>query len=291
MVFSRCGPDVPAFDGDSSFSYLQQQLDFGPRYPGSSSHKACRDWLVTELNNFSSRVVKQDFEHYDPRLDTTIVMTNIIASFNLKARHRVLLCAHWDTRPFADQDKGENALKPVPGANDAASGVAVLLEIARLMKNSPPQIGIDIVLFDGEDYGPEGNLEEYFLGSKYFAANLASYKPRYGILLDMVGDAQLTLPVEFHSKRFAPHVVNKVWTAAEELGFTEFDKNVGSAVNDDHIPLNQAGIPCIDIIDFQYPDKSHKYWHTLEDTADKCSPNSLRIVGQTVMQVIYDEDV
>jgi len=291
MLLFYCGPNVPEFDETKSFSLLEKQLDFGPRNPGSRGHMDCRNWLVTELEKYSERVVKQNFKHQDVRLDTTIVMTNIIASFNLESRHRIVLCAHWDTRPFADQEEGERALIPVPGANDGASGVAVLLEIARLMKTNQPEIGVDIVLFDGEDYGPEGNLDEYFLGSRYFAGNLGTYKPRYGILLDMIGDAQLNLPVEYHSKRYASTIVDKVWSAAEELGYQEFNRSIGSAVNDDHILLNQAGVPCIDIIDFQYPDESHKYWHTLEDTADKCSPRSLKVVGQTLLQVIYNEDV
>ena len=286
-----CGPNVPEFNENISFAYLENQLEFGPRNPGSRGHMACRDWLVTELGKQTSRVIEQNFKHHDPRLDTTIVMTNIIASFNLESKHRIVLCAHWDTRPFADKEDGENALIAVPGANDGASGVAVLLEIARLMKINKPDIGVDIVLFDGEDYGPEGSLDEYFLGSRYFAKNLGTYKPRYGILLDMVGDAQLNIPVEYHSKRYASTIVNKVWTAAEKLGYSEFERNVGPAVNDDHIQLNQAGIPCIDIIDFHYPDKSNKYWHTLEDTADKCSPRSLKVVGQTVLDVIYNEEV
>jgi Peptidase family M28 len=290
MFLFYCGQNVPQFDEHSSFSYLEKQMEFGPRVPGSRGHLQCRDWLVSELEKYSSRVVKQDFKHHDLRLDTTRVMTNIIASFNLQSRHRLLLCAHWDSRPFADQDEGENAKLPVPGANDGASGVAVLLEIARLMHDDKPQVGVDIVLFDGEDYGPEGNLDEYFLGSRYFAKNLGTYKPKYGILLDMVGDAQLNLPIEYHSKRYAGLIVNKVWDAAAKLGYSEFEKRVGPAISDDHIQLNQAGIPCVDIIDFQYPDKFHKYWHTLEDTADKCSPQSLKVVGQTLLQVVYSEE-
>jgi len=289
MLF-YCGQTVPQFDGESSFKYLEKQVSFGPRNPMSSGHEECKNWLVSELGKFSERVVKQDFMHYDPRLNKNFKMTNIVASFNLPAERRVILCAHWDTRPVADKDLPENVDKPILGANDGASGVAVLMEIARLMKDQLPSVGVDIVLFDGEDYGPEGILEEYFLGSKYFAKNLNDYKPVFGILLDMVGDAQLNLPIEYQSQYYARNIVEKVWSAATELGYSQFEQQVGSAVNDDHIALIEAGIPCIDIIDFEYPDKSHKYWHTLEDTPDKCSPQSLKVVGQTVLQVIYNEE-
>lgn len=285
-----CGQSVPMFDGQNSFGLLEKQVEFGPRNPGGKGHAACRDWLVEELEKYSERVIKQDFQHFDKRRDTTLVMSNIIASFNLNSKHRILLCAHWDTRPFADQDVAENSQRPISGANDGASGVAVLLEIAKQMKVHRPPLGVDIVLFDGEDYGPEGNLDEYFLGSRYFADNLGTYKPRFGILLDMVGDSQLNLPIEYHSNQYARTIVEKVWGSAEELGYEAFEPRIGSAVSDDHIPLNRAGIPCIDIIDFKYPDDSNRYWHTTEDTADKCSAQSLKIVGQTLLHVIYNED-
>lgn len=288
MLF-YCGQTAPEFDGGKSFSYLEKQVSFGPRNPMSAGHEECKNWLVSELEKYANRVVKQEFMHFDPRLNKNIRMTNIVASFNLNAERRIILCAHWDTRPRADKDLPENAGKPILGANDGASGVAVLLEIARVMKAQLPEVGVDIVLFDGEDYGPEGVLEEYFLGSKYFAKNLGKYKPVFGILLDMVGDAQLNLPVESQSNYYARAIVDKVWSAAEELGYSQFERRVGYAVNDDHIALIEAGIPCIDIIDFEYPDKSNKYWHTLQDTPDKCSPQSLKVVGQTVLQVIYNE--
>lgn len=290
LFMMGCQQNVPQFDENNSFSYLKKQVSFGPRNPGSDGHANCLQWLVEELEKSSERVIRQNFKYNDKSLDKTIDMTNIIASFDLNSRHRIMLCAHWDTRPFADQDTKENSGKPIPGANDGASGVAVLLEIARIMNIEKPPVGVDIVFFDGEDYGPEGNLDEYFLGSRYFAKNLGTYKPRYGILLDMVGDAQLNIPVEYQSKRLAGAIVDKVWGAAKKLNFSEFDPRVGTAISDDHMPLNDAGIPCIDVIDFQYPDKSQKYWHTLQDKVDKCSPHSLKVVGQTVLYVIYNEE-
>lgn len=284
-----CGQFVPEFNAERSFEYLKKQTGFGPRIPGSIFHNECREWLVEKLKSTSERVVEQKFQHHDPRLDTTIVLTNIVASFNLNASKRVLLCAHWDTRPRADMDSKENINTPIIGANDGASGVAVLLEIAGVVKGNKPDVGLDIVLFDGEDYGPEEHIEEYFLGSRYFAENLRGYKPIYGILLDMVGDAQLNIPKEPNSNRYATKVVDKVWNAAKKLGYTQFEDKTGTAVNDDHIQLLSEGISCIDIIDFQYPDKSRKYWHTLQDTPDKCSPQSLKAVGQTILEVIYSE--
>ena len=289
-IMFGCGQNVPQFDAQKSFSYLEQQVQFGPRNPGSIGHIQCRDWLVSELKEYAGSVQTQDFEHFDSRLDTTIQMSNIVASFNLKAGKRIMLCAHWDTRPRADRDVDSLQNVPILGANDGASGVAVLLEIARQFKMQLPEIGVDIVLFDGEDYGPEGKLDEYFLGSAYFVKKIGGYKPRYAILLDMVGDAQLSLPIEYHSGRYAPELTEKVWSAAEELGYSEFQRKTGTAVNDDHIKLIEAGIKAIDIIDFQYPDASHRYWHTTKDTPDKCSPQSLKVVGQTVLQVIYSEE-
>lgn len=285
-----CEKYVPEFNAERSFSFLKMQTDFGARNPGSSSHSDCRNWLLTELKKSAERVVEQSFKHYDPRLDTTITMTNIVASFNLNAVKRILLCAHWDTRPRADNERDGDREQPIIGANDGASGVAVLLEIASVVKAKKPSIGLDIVLFDGEDYGHEGILDEYFLGSKYFTKNLGKYKPVYGILVDMIGDSQLNIPREYNSNRYALEIVDKVWQTAEKLGYKQFENSVGPAISDDHIQLINAGIPCIDIIDFQYPDKSHSYWHTLQDTPDKCSPQSLKAVGQTILHVVYSEE-
>lgn len=286
-----CAQNTPEFDAENAFKLLEKQVAFGPRNPGSEGHAKCAEWLFEQLESAADYTYKQPFTHHDPRQDTTINMVNIGASFNIKAKKRVLLCAHWDTRPMADKEQGAERSKPILGANDGASGVAVLLEIARVLQKNKPEIGVDIVLFDGEDYGPEGNLDEYFLGSKYFAKNkMAGYKPAYGILLDMVGDANLELPMEYNSMQFARPVMEKVWSVAEDLGYTQFKRKMGAVVNDDHIPLIEAGIQCIDIIDFAYPDNTNRYWHTMQDTPDKCSPTSLKVVGQTVLEVIFREE-
>jgi len=290
LLFLMCCAQTPEFSGDSSFSFLQKQVDFGPRNPGSEGHTLCSNWLAEELGKYADRVVKQSFKHVDTRLDTTIQMTNIVASFNLNAGKRILLCAHYDTRPVADRDISENRNKPILGANDGASGVAVLLEIARVMQTNKPTLGVGIVLFDGEDYGPEGKLDEYFLGARYFAKNLNGYLPYFGILLDMVGDINLNIPYEYNSKQNAGRFVEMIWSTAEELGYTQFERRMGHSISDDHIPLIEAGIPMVDIIDFDYPDESQSYWHTMQDLPDKCSPASLKAVGQTVLQVVYDQE-
>ena len=285
-----CSDGIPQFNEQKAFSYLEKQCEFGPRNPGSEGAKKCLDYLDKELSNFADKVVRQPFQHFDKISKKSYLMTNLIASFNSKESQRIFLAAHWDTRPFADRDPDpKNRNTPIIGANDGASGVAVLLEIARNLNLSNPDIGVDIILFDGEDFGKEGDLDEYFLGSKVFAENAVNYKPRFGILLDMIGDAQLTIPIEGFSQDFLPHVVNKVWSMAESLGEYTFERKPGAYINDDHKVLMEKGIPCIDLIDFAYPDESHRYWHTLEDTPDKCSPESLGSVGRVLTNVIYNE--
>ncbi len=285
-----CDDAIPQFDEQRAFGYLQAQCDFGPRVPGSKEAKACLKYLESELKQYADTVVRQPFQHFDSRQNKTLFMTNLIASFNSEQPQRIFLAAHWDTRPMADRDP--DPLKrhiPIAGANDGASGVAVLLEIARNLHRISPAIGVDIILFDGEDFGEEGNLDEYFLGSKVFAKQAVNYKPRFGILIDMIGDKQLSIPIEGFSQEYLPQVVDKVWLMAESLGEVVFEKRLGSYINDDHKMLIEKGIPCIDIIDFAYPDESHRYWHTLEDTPDKCSPESLGSVGRVLLNVIYNE--
>lgn len=284
-----CSQALPQFDGQRAFDYLVKQVDFGPRNPGSKGHEECLNYLKMELEKTADSVILQPFVHYDSINKKTVPLTNIIASYNSKAGKRIFLAAHWDTRPFADMDRKGDKDRPIPGANDGASGVAVLLEIANHLKSNPPEVGVDLILFDGEDYGPEGHLEEYFLGSRYFVKNKGNYRPRYGILLDMIGDANLSLPIEGFSQQSAPHIVDKVWSAAESIGAYQFERRVGQYINDDHVILIEGGIPCIDVIDFEYPDKNHGYWHTREDTPDKCSSESLRTVGQVMLEVIYNE--
>ena len=275
---------VPQFNENQAFGYLQLQCQFGPRYPGSTGHQQCLEFLVKELKIKTDRVVEQPFMYTDSTNGKIHTLTNIIASFGNQG-DRLLLCAHWDTRPWADYDPDpENRNKPIIGANDGASGVSVLLEIAQILKNSPPPIGVDIILFDGEDSGDQNDVESWCLGSRYFARNKQyDYMPRYGILLDMIGDSDLHLPVERNSQRYVPKIVNLVWSKAEELGLRVFDRSLGNQIIDDHLELLRVGIPIIDIIDFDYP-----YWHTLQDTEDKCSPKSLGIIGSLLVHLIYE---
>jgi hypothetical protein len=278
---------APSFSGKQAFAYLTAQTAFGPRNPGSRGHEECLNYLVSELNKFTPSVETQPFTLQG--YGETLKLTNIIARFNPAAASRVILLAHWDTRPRAehDPDKSKRSL-PILGANDGASGVAVLLQMASLFKRQSPSIGVDLLFVDGEDYGMESDHSMYLLGTRYFASHLpAGYAPKFGVLLDMVGDTYLDLPKEQHSMKYAPDIVNMVWNTAANLGMRQFVQDEGEQIIDDHLPLNEAGIKTIDIIDFDYPDPSNRYWHTHADTPDHCSPESLEAVGSVLTSVVY----
>ncbi len=275
----------PRFDADHAFFYLQKQCTFGARVPGSAAHQQCREFLLQSLRATADQVTTQPFLHTFAQPPRTVTATNIIANFSPQEKKRILLCAHWDCRHVADQDPDpKNRQKPVMGANDGASGVAILLEIARILKQHKPPVGIDIVLFDGEDQGTSADDRSYARGSAVFAKQLLpSYRPTFGILLDMVGDRDLQIYQELYSLRYAKFVLDKVWQVAAQLGMNAFIPQPGHAVFDDHVPLLERGIPCIDIIDFDYP-----YWHTTSDTPDKCSVESLNQVGSVILYLIYN---
>jgi len=281
---------TPAFSGARAFELLRKQVSFGPRNPNSAGHGACLQYLSSTLQQLADRVELEDFIHAGYGGEK-LQLTNLIAAFKPQAATRIMLCAHWDTRPRAERDQNKSRRnEPMLGANDGASGVAVLLEIARLLNTAPPAVGVDIVLFDGEDYGTEGDRESYLLGSRYFAAHKRrDYVPKFGILLDMVGDRELEIPKELNSLRFAPDVVQLVWDSARELGITQFVDEVGEEVLDDHWPLNSAGIKTVDLIDFNYPDLSNRFWHTHEDVPENCSAESLEAVGTVVTHVVYKQ--
>src|ERR1041385_3044298 len=285
-------PVIPPFDGQRAFEYLKAQVAFGPRTAASAGHRECLDYLRMHMEQYADSVILQPFtvrgyEGEDLRF------TNIIASFNRRAATRILLLAHWDTRPRADQDKVPAMRdKPILGANDGASGVAVLMEIARHLKARPPAVGVDILFDDAEDYGKEGDTQNYLLGTRHFARNMPpGPRPAFGILLHMVGDKDLDLQKEAYSMRYAPDLVALVWSAAREVGAYQFTENIQRAVLDDHLPLNEVGLKTIDLIDFNYPDASNRYWHTTEDTPDKCSAESLEAVGKVLMYVAYRQPV
>lgn len=276
--------EPPAFNGDSAFVFLREQCDIGPRYPGSPEHAAVQRYLVEKLALFGANVSLQPFEAVLTGGDT-LHLVNIIAKYREGARKRILLGAHYDTRPRADRERDPaNRAKPIIGANDGASGVAVLLEIARLLSAWKPPVGVDIVLFDGEDYGEEGNTQDYLLGSRRFAAGLGGYRPIAVIVVDMVGERDSRLPIEGLSSAASAALCEKIYAVAGTLGVENFVQSQGPSVIDDHLPFIQAGLPAIDLIDFDYP-----YWHTLSDTPDKCAGASLAAVGSVLVRFIRDE--
>lgn len=296
-------PTGPAFDADSAYSFTAAQCDFGPRTMNSEAHEKCGEWIIGKFRSYGLTVTTQkaDLKGYD---GTILKSTNIIASYNPDASTRILICAHWDSRPWADNDPDSlNHKTPVMAANDGASGVAVMLELARLVsKDSTLSIGVDFVCFDAEDWGVptwEESIEDsegsWALGSKHFADNLPEgYEARYGILLDMVGGEGAKFYREGLSSQFAKTIVDKVWSAAKAAGYgSYFPDDEGGYVTDDHVPLNKtANIPTIDIIPYypQCPQSSFGMtWHTTDDTMEHIDRNTLKAVGQTLIQIIYTE--
>ena len=289
---------IPDFNADSAYNYVKKQLDFGPRVPGSVAHKQCAEWFVDFFSGKADTVYVQDFRTrlYDGR---GIDGKNIIAAFNPEAKKRILLAAHWDSRPFADHDPDENNWNtPIDGANDGASGVGVLMEIARVLNDNPVNIGVDIILFDLEDYGAPYFLnlmtnDDWALGSQYWAKNphIYNYRAYFGILLDMVGASNAKFPKEYYSQQFAPALSNDVWKIARELGYDEYFTNeLGHPINDDHIYVNAiARIPMIDIIHLENNSESsfYPYWHTVKDNIEQIDPKTLGMVGDVVVNVLY----
>lgn len=271
------------FDGSRALGYVERQLAFGPRIPNTAGHRGAGDWLAAELAARADTVIVQAWTHVTARGDT-LALRNFFARFRPEATERVLFLAHWDTRPLADRSANLAAQRqPVPGANDGASGVAVLLGIADALTTRAPMVGVDLLFVDGEDWGDFGDSTESLIGSRYFAANLPpGYQPLYGVLFDMVGDKDLQLHWEGYSQSFAPEVVQRVWAFAERLGYDRvFQPGVRHTLVDDHVPLQEAGLRVIDVVDFDYP-----YWHTTEDTFDKVSAASLKIVGDVAIALV-----
>jgi Zn-dependent M28 family amino/carboxypeptidase len=285
----------PEFNAERAYNELLKQVDFGSRVPGSEAHADARKYFVSELNKYADKVAEQKFEFADRHNPSRIYEgINIVASFNISqnVKKRILLAAHWDSRPFADNDPDPaNHNKPVPGANDGASGVAVLLEMAKLFYESKPDAGVDIVLFDLEDIGDHTdssaikNVNPFAIGSQMFVKSNPRYRPEFGILIDMVGDKNLRIPKEGNSQKYCKEIVEKVWNAAEKVGSSAFKDEVGLAVMDDHVAFLQRQIPVINLIHTPFPD----YWHTIEDTPDKCSGESLKQVGDVLVEIIYSE--
>ena len=292
LIFLGCQSNVPRFDEDHAFSYLVAQCDFGPRNPGSDGYYACLDYLITELDQSANEIILQDFSYQERRYNKQYNLQNIIARFNPDSEFQTIISAHWDTRPWADQeDLRQDRDQPIIGANDGASGVAILLELAKIMGENPPPIGVNLVFFDGEDMGVPGENETYCQGSRFFAKNLPIPRPNEAINLDMVGDKQLVLPIERYSLEYHPKLVRHLWDRAKEMGLDAFIGRVDYAIYDDHIPLNEiAGIPSIDIIDFKYPNSYANFWHTMNDIPENCSEESLGQVGDLMVDYIYNRE-
>lgn len=298
---------VPQFNADSAYQYVAMQTQFGPRVPETKAHADCAAWLTAKLGEFADTVIVQDFR---ARLfnEKGIDGQNIVAVFHPEAKKRIVLCAHWDSRPYADHDPDEaNSRTPIDGANDGASGVGVLLECARQFKlqELPEHLGIDIVFFDLEDYGPhQTEAEQYYeeevnhwaLGSQYWSKHphVYGYRAYYGVLLDMVGGSNPNFPKEYYSQGYAAWVGNKIWRKAYDMGYRPyFNNELGPIVSDDHLPMNQlAGIPTVDIIDLQ-PESSNgcfpEVWHTLDDNLENIDKTTLGMVGDVLLHTIYEE--
>jgi len=287
-----CGPSGPDFDEDHAFEYLVAQCDFGPRNPGSEGYYACLDFIINELDQSADDIILQDFRYREQRYRKRYDLQNIIARYNPDASFQTIISAHWDTRPWADQeDNRRDRNQPIIGANDGASGVAVLLELAKIMGETPPPIGVNLVFFDGEDLGVPGENETYCQGSRYFAKNLPIPRPDEAINLDMVGDKQLHIPVEKYSLEYNPNLVRYLWGRADDMGLDAFDITPQYAIYDDHVPLHEiAGIPAIDLIDFKYPNPYANFWHTMNDVPENCSAESLEQVGKLMVDYIYNRE-
>lgn len=284
-----CDSDVPKFDEDNAWNYLIAQCDMGPRNPGSDGYYECLEMMVSELQKSADEIIIQEFSYREERDRKMYDLQNVIARFNPDAEFQTIISCHWDTRPWADQEDSRRDKEiPIIGANDGASGVAVLLELARVMGENPPPIGVNLIFFDGEDMGVPGVNDTYCQGSRYFAKNLPIPRPDEAINLDMVGDKQLVLPIERYSLEYHPQLVRYLWDRARDLGLDAFDGRVDYAIYDDHMPLNEiAGIPAIDLIDFKYPNPYANFWHTLNDVPENCSEESLGQVGELMLDYIY----
>ena len=292
-------PVGPQFSADSAFLFCQQQCDFGPRTMNSEAHEQCGQWIVEKFQGYGMKVTEQraTLTGFD---GTPLLSNNIIAQYQPEKEQRVLLCAHWDSRPWADNDPDEaNHTKPVMAANDGASGIAVMLEIARQLQADTCQlpVGVDFVCFDAEDWGSHDDNDSWALGAQHWSKNYhpsPNTKHRYGILLDMVGGQGARFYQEGYSKYYAKPVVKRVWRAAAVAGFSSyFPQEDGGGITDDHVPVNEvAKIPCIDIINY-YPDCDESSfgptWHTIHDDMEHLDRNTLKAVGQTLIQVLYTE--
>lgn len=294
-------PQSPAFIADSAYRYVEAQVAFGPRVPGTSAHEACGDYLAGKLTSFGAVVTEQRAQvtHYDGK---DLPIRNIIGSYAPEKEKRVLLFAHWDSRPFADVESDPmRQQQPIAGADDGASGVGVLLEIARQLQQQPLEVGVDIIFFDLEDWGqPSFGQQQvtgdwWCMGSRYWAEqpHVEDYRAEYGILLDMVGSAGASFLKEGYSLQYAPSMVERVWSTAHKMGYGNFfPLQQGGYITDDHVPVNEMKrAPSINIINLKRDTRTGfgPHWHTLNDDMRNIDRNTLKAVGQTVLELLYTE--
>jgi hypothetical protein len=293
--------NIPDFNADSAYVYTGKQVAFGPRVPNSPAHEKCADYLISKLRTYTKNVIVQQAKAkaFDGKI---LNMKNIIASFNPETSNRILICDHWDSRPFADQDPDKkNHNKPIPAANDGACGAGIIMEIASILSKTPAPIGVDLILFDAEDYGQPENSgfpeqeDTYCLGSQYWSKNphVKGYYAKFGILLDMPGVEGATFTMEATSVNYAPDILNKVWNIAANAGYSDyFLYSKTNGITDDHSYINKiAKIPTIDIVqhDSSTPSGFYKYWHTMKDDMNGVNKATIKVVGQTLLTIIYEE--
>ena len=282
-------PDAVAFDADSAYACLGRQVEFGPRVPNTEAHAKAGDWMAAELRRHGAEVIEQkmDLEAFD---GTILHARNIFGQYNPGEEDRTLLLAHYDCRPWADEDPDPDKRKqPVDGANDGASGVAVLLEIARQISAANPKKGIDILFVDAEDWGTEGDDDSWAMGTRYFVHNPVKpgYQPARVIVADMVGGAGALFPIEYFSQQSAPDLVTELWNAASASGYGSlFPRQMGGAVTDDHVEFIKQGIPAVDIIEYHPRTGFNPHWHTTKDNLENIDKNTLRAVGTTLVRYL-----
>lgn len=288
VTAAACAGDAPpdvTFDGERALSYVARQLEFGPRVPGTAAHVAAGDWIAQSLRATADTVIEQRWTHRTASGDS-LPMRNIFAQFNPSATRRILYVTHWDSRPRSEKgDTDEERAQPVPGANDGASGTAMLLVLAEALKAVPSPIGVDLLFTDGEDFGDFDTMTDVLIGAEYYAGNILpepAYRPMFAVLWDMVGDRNQRFLQEGYSLQFAPEVVDMVWSLAASMGYERiFDPRSTFEIKDDHLPLGEKGFRIIDVIDLDFP-----WHHTPHDTIDKVSAQSLEVVGKVALALI-----